>query len=208
MEPRPQHNGDWVITPREDLCLDFANTLYWRGTPTPTERLQAWSDVLDWYEAAKLLPAGQVTQVRRWFRDHDREASGAFRDAIALRESLYAIFSATAAQKKPRDADLATLNRALAESPPRRALRGNQPGYGWAVTAGDAVPATLLAPILWSASDLLVGARLARVRRCANDACLWLFLDDSKSGNRRWCSMSGCGNRAKAHRHYVRHKDD
>jgi predicted RNA-binding Zn ribbon-like protein len=47
---------------------------------------------------------------------------------------------------------------------------------------------------------------LARVRHCANERCLWLFLDDSKSGTRRWCSMSACGNRAKAHRHYARQK--
>jgi predicted RNA-binding Zn ribbon-like protein len=44
------------------------------------------------------------------------------------------------------------------------------------------------------------------VRECANDKCLWLFLDDSKNGTRRWCSMSACGNRAKAHRHYARLK--
>ena len=66
----------------------------------------------------------------------------------------------------------------------------------------------LLAPVLWSAADLLVGRQLARVRQCANPACGWLFLDDSKSGNRRWCSMSACGNRAKAHRHYQRQKAD
>ena len=60
--------------------------------------------------------------------------------------------------------------------------------------AGDDTPAEAM------------GERLDRVRRCANDVCLWLFLDDSKSGNRRWCSMSACGNRAKAHRHYARKK--
>jgi len=64
----------------------------------------------------------------------------------------------------------------------------------------------LLAPTLWSAADLLVGPQLQRVRQCANPACGWLFLDNSKSGNRRWCSMSACGNRAKAHRHYQRQK--
>ena len=60
--------------------------------------------------------------------------------------------------------------------------------------------------MVWSAGDLLVGPRLARVRRCANERCLYLFVDDSKSGTRRWCSMAACGNRAKAHRHYVRKK--
>ena len=67
--------------------------------------------------------------------------------------------------------------------------------------------AALLAPALWSAGDLLTGPQLARVRECANDKCLWLFLDESKNGTRRWCSMSACGNRAKAHRHYLRSKE-
>ena len=46
--------------------------------------------------------------------------------------------------------------------------------------------------------DLLAGPRLDRVRRCANPECGWLFLDDSRAGKRRWCSMQSCGNRAKA----------
>ena len=54
---------------------------------------------------------------------------------------------------------------------------------------------------------MLVGNQLDRVRQCANPDCGWLFLDNSKSGNRRWCSMSACGNRAKAHRHYLRKKN-
>ena len=72
--------------------------------------------------------------------------------------------------------------------------------------AAETLPWALLAPVLWSAGDLLAGPRLGRVRRCANPQCLWLFLDDSKTGNRRWCSMATCGNRAKAHRHYLRQK--
>ena len=45
-----------------------------------------------------------------------------------------------------------------------------------------------------------------RIRRCANDQCLWLFIDTSKGGTRRWCDMSACGNRAKARRHYSKIK--
>ncbi|GGP54825.1 CGNR zinc finger domain-containing protein [Saccharothrix coeruleofusca] len=47
-----------------------------------------------------------------------------------------------------------------------------------------------------------------RVRACANPACVLHFFDVSKNGSRRWCSMAGCGNRAKANRHYARHRDD
>jgi len=54
----------------------------------------------------------------------------------------------------------------------------------------------------------LTGPRLDRVRRCANPECGWLFLDDSRAGKRRWCSMSACGNRAKARRHYHKSKEE
>ena len=57
-----------------------------------------------------------------------------------------------------------------------------------------------------SAADLLANAEHRRVRRCANDECLWLFLDHSKGGTRRWCDMNACGNRAKSKRHYLRSK--
>jgi predicted RNA-binding Zn ribbon-like protein len=40
----------------------------------------------------------------------------------------------------------------------------------------------------------------ARLRRCANPQCRWIMLDRSRSGERRWCSMRACGNRAKVRR--------
>jgi predicted RNA-binding Zn ribbon-like protein len=43
-----------------------------------------------------------------------------------------------------------------------------------------------------------------RVRNCANPACVLWFLDATRSGTRRWCSMATCGNRLKARRHYQR----
>ena len=43
-----------------------------------------------------------------------------------------------------------------------------------------------------------------RVRKCANPDCPFWFLDTTRSGTRRWCSMTVCGNRLKARRHYQR----
>ncbi|MCG5471683.1 CGNR zinc finger domain-containing protein [Micromonospora sp. LAH09] len=45
-----------------------------------------------------------------------------------------------------------------------------------------------------------------RIRRCGNPACVLHFYDTSRNGTRRWCSMDGCGARAKAARHYQRHR--
>jgi predicted RNA-binding Zn ribbon-like protein len=36
---------------------------------------------------------------------------------------------------------------------------------------------------------------------------LW-FHDTTRSGTRRWCSMTACGNRLKARRHYRRQHPD
>jgi predicted RNA-binding Zn ribbon-like protein len=43
-----------------------------------------------------------------------------------------------------------------------------------------------------------------RLRPCANGECHLLLLDRTRAGTARWCSMSVCGNRMKARRHYGR----
>jgi predicted RNA-binding Zn ribbon-like protein len=51
---------------------------------------------------------------------------------------------------------------------------------------------------------LLLDDQPDRLRKCANSDCALWFLDTTRSGTRRWCSMSACGNRLKARRHYRR----
>jgi predicted RNA-binding Zn ribbon-like protein len=127
-------------------------------------------------------------------------------DCVA-RDALSAVRRPDAG-KPATSRDLEALNQALAQAPARRALRRGRGGYEWEVNGKSGTALALLAPILWSAGDLLAGPRLDRVRRCANPECGWLFLDDSRAGKRRWCSMSACGNRAKARRHYHKSKEE
>ena len=54
----------------------------------------------------------------------------------------------------------------------------------------------------------LEGDMPGRLRPCANDACRLFLVDRSRAGTARWCSMSGCGNRMKARRHYSRTRGD
>jgi predicted RNA-binding Zn ribbon-like protein len=42
---------------------------------------------------------------------------------------------------------------------------------------------------------------LERLKTCASDDCRWIFFDRSKPANRRWCSSTRCGNRAKVMRY-------
>jgi len=131
-------------------------------------------------------------------------------EALALREVIYRAFSARAAGGPVPEADLSALNVAIAQAPPRALIAQVGAHYAWQVEApAGARPFSapqLLAAVVWSGADLLVGAGGDRIRLCANDACRWLFLDGSRNGSRRWCDMSACGNRAKARRHYLKQR--
>ena len=60
-------------------------------------------------------------------------------------------------------------------------------------------------PVVLDAWDVLTSPLIDRVRVCPGEGpCGWLFLDSSRAGNRRWCDMRTCGNRAKARTHYAR----
>ena len=206
-QPRRASTTELVPGFPEDLCLGFANTRYYRGSDPPTETLGDLEALFAWCRASAGLSNARERVLRRaWQGDAGDQALG---EALALRETVYRVFFCAAEGKPPLAADIEALNRALQAVPERIGVARSGSGFAWRVTPVEApsIPA-LLAPVTWSAASLLTGPRLPRVRHCANERCLWLFLDDSKSGTRRWCSMSACGNRAKAHRHYVRHKDD
>lgn len=65
----------------------------------------------------------------------------------------------------------------------------------------------------WPARIVLAWGELerempGRLRPCANDECRLFLIDRSRAGTARWCSMSHCGNRMKARRHYSRIRRD
>jgi len=195
--------GAVLVAPRRDLCLDFANTLCYRGGD-PQESLHDFGALVRWCAANATLTADACERALRWSDQHAEQAVATFADAIGIREASYRIFFAIAARRTPPPHAVAAVNHALDTAPARRVLvRGNK-GFGWQIDrVGFSAPA-LLAPVLWSAGDLMVSPDTLRLRHCSNEQCLWLFLDESKNGSRRWCSMQACGNRAKAHRHYLR----
>ena len=195
--------GAVLVAPRRDLCLDFVNTLCYRGGD-PQESLHHFGKLVRWCAANATLSEDGSVRAFLWSDQHPEKAAATFTDAIATREASYRIFFAIAARRTPPPRAVAALNRALDAAPARRVLvRGNK-GFGWEIDRVGFSAPVLLAPVLWSAGDLMVSPDTIRLRHCSNEQCLWLFLDDSKNGSRRWCSMQACGNRAKAHRHYLR----
>jgi len=195
-----------MTAPSAGLCLDFANTRYWRWTPEPTDELKSFADLIAWCAKADPRRSDYLRSVEPALAPTPQAATAVFHSAIALREAIYAIFSATATHEAAEPAALAWLNQALRRMPLNYAIEPGPGEFHWRVSLPRPSVETLLAPVLWSAGNLLVDQRLVRVKCCANPVCRWVFLDESKGATRRWCTMAGCGNRAKAHRHYAKSK--
>jgi predicted RNA-binding Zn ribbon-like protein len=195
-----------VPTPPPTLCLDFVNTKCWRGREASTETIPDSAALGAWAMRALALPDEVGRALHAWQNADPAAATALHADALALRELIHDLLAAVATGRRLRVDDTNRLNIALAHAPQRGVIGAAVARYGWRVELTSESAAGLLAPVLWSAGDLLAQPVHDRLRRCANPECLWLFLDDSTAGTRRWCDMGACGNRAKARRHYLRNK--
>ena len=189
----------------ERLWLDFVNTDATR-TRVRTDALLSFDGLLRWLETAGALDAERATGMRRRSLEQPAGATAALIEARRVRATLRQLAERGSRVERVRGEALLELNRVLGRSVGTRRLELRRDGTVGRtfVPVGDAF-AGLLIPVVESASDALVHGELARVRRCAGDDCSRVFLDVTRNGARRWCDMSGCGNRAKAARHRARH---
>lgn len=169
-------------------ALDFAYTGA-MGTDLP-HYTDAWED---FHEAADLgaWVSARFPGVDPGATDRDLV------DAVALRGAIARI--ATAASRGQAtsgdDIDIVNLFAATPDIPPALVGGARQAGRSRA-RAGQA-----LSELAREAVALFNPNAIARIRECAADDCQLVYLDDSRSANRRWCSMQRCGNRAKVRAH-------
>jgi predicted RNA-binding Zn ribbon-like protein len=189
----------------DTLCLDFANTMDWHASAQPEESLHQFEDLLAWAEEHGILEGTAVDWMRRNAQQRSRDAEKALANGVELREVIYRIFSSHAEGQIPENDDLKTLNEYLGKAMQHLQLGREGKGYCWQWPETGETFDRLLWPITRSAANLLSSNMLERVGQCADEhGCGWLFLDESRNHKRRWCDMRGCGNRAKARRHYQR----
>jgi predicted RNA-binding Zn ribbon-like protein len=174
--------------------LDFVNTVStwtgpvderreYLGSPEDATRLGRLIGLLP---SGDSVPAAELDELRR------------------LRSTLEPIFRALALRKPLPAAELDELSRGAAQAAGAARLR---PAAGRVVRAIDhrgAGRALLRYRLIDAAVALLTSVTSSRVRSCP--ACGWLFVDSSKNGSRRWCSMSTCGSSAKSKAYYRRRR--
>ena len=161
------------------LALDFAYT-----GPMPDQAVREY------------LPT--VDDLAAWLDPRFDEVDGAvsegdLRDAHALRAAIARAATAASEDAAPAatDVDMINLYAAIPDIPPSLGGGSRQAGRTRART-GQA-----LSVIAREAVQLFSPDERERIRVCAADDCEVVFYDESRSNNRRWCSMARCGNRAK-----------
>lgn len=191
------------------LCLDFTNTMDPRLGNHPHDYLADYADLVQWSLHTGLLTGGEVEHLLRDAARCPAEATMTFERAIALREAMYRIFSAVACSTVPEITDLDTLKAVFVEVMTHAQLIPAAHGFLWDWAERKNALDQMLWPVVCSAVELLTSEEVKKVKECPGVGdCGWLFLDTSKNGSRQWCSMEGCGSRAKMRRQYARKRAD
>ncbi|MBN1318737.1 MAG: CGNR zinc finger domain-containing protein [Anaerolineales bacterium] len=191
----------------ERLCLDFVNTVDWRGSDQPIESLNSYEDLLVWSRREGILPEYKFNNLVVKAESSSDAAGAVFERALILREAIYRIFSTIPAGLAADNKDLAIFNDEVSRMLAHSHIIPSAEGFTWAWAGGEYALDELLWHVVRDAADLLTSSEVSRLGKCADEKCGWLFLDTSRNRSRRWCSMKDCGNRAKARRHYQRKQE-
>jgi predicted RNA-binding Zn ribbon-like protein len=160
------------------LSLDFAHTGL-RGGPPAWEQLHTPTDLAAWL-------------AERFDRLADDAEPRDLTDAISLRAAIYGLARAAADGGHPRAEDVDTLNLYAATPDVPPALEGGNRQAGRSRVRTSQALSTIARDAVQ-----LFGHAEGRIRECGADNCQLIFYDESRTNNRRWCSMQRCGNRAK-----------
>jgi predicted RNA-binding Zn ribbon-like protein len=178
-------------------ALDFLNTIHDWTTEDRLDRLAGFSDVVAFAVASGVL---RPSEARRLEAHSGTMAE--LRQLSELRARLARVFQAVISSSAPDAEDLGRLARDAARAAAVTSLRASRGRIARTVELEDAGAEVVRWRIIEAAVALLTSENLTDVKSCPN--CGWFFLDTSKNGSRRWCSMRTCGSLVKARRYYHR----
>jgi predicted RNA-binding Zn ribbon-like protein len=164
------------------VCLDFAHT-GGEGQYAKFEIFREPADLTEWLAQPPLAAVMTVPVAAR-----DLAA------AKTLRQAIWDAAHARAARRPLPGEAVATINRVAAAVPLVPELAATGETAAWAPPVR---PTQALSTLAREMIELLSGPLAGRIRECASDTCPMVFVDSSRPGARRWCSMDRCGNRHK-----------
>lgn len=186
------------------VALDFTNTAEFRGSDEAKEFLHSYEHAVEWCARTGILSEADAVRLRETAAQHPSQAAQIFAGVLGLRETVYRLVRAVTRDERPQQDDMAALNDMLREARQHQRLAYSDEAFEWIWTETERDLRLVLWLLALSAADLLTSPQLERARQCPN--CGWLFVDTSRNGKRRWCSMDFCGSKMKSRRQYQRRK--
>lgn len=185
-----------------NLSLDFINTQIIENG-APKDLLADFTDFAAWAAATNLLEKSEAEKLVADWNERD-ETEAAFTQALNFRKVLRGMFADLAGGKTVRKVAVEAINREIQNQSGAIEIRQTENGFEKLFRADFREPRQLLAPIAESAADLLCYGNPVYLKKCESRGCILYFYDTTKNHSRRWCTMAGCGNRAKAAAFYQR----
>ena len=193
----------WFFLVGNRLCLDFANTV--RAASHEGDAFSSWHDLVAFLAATGATDQEESSGLRALCQAEPQRCAKVFASALKLRRALRKILLAIVNGHKIPAEWIEPINAILRTARGYEKLEITGDGWRMAVVTRNQGPGQWLVPIARSAAELLEEGPAAPVRKCGGTDCVLYFYDTSRTGRRRWCSMTACGNRHKvavyAHRH-------
>src|SRR5262249_27023908 len=104
------------------------------------------------------------------------------------------------------EADVRELNTILGLAPLSRSVSAHDDAYAIELAPSARNWAWLLTEVIVSMFRLIGEGEPARLHKCSNPDCSWLYYDESQAHSRRWCSPRACGNMVRVRRFRTRRK--
>jgi predicted RNA-binding Zn ribbon-like protein len=200
---QPSHNLRFDLT-AGCLCLDFANTVDKRLSSNPEDKLSGYEELVTFGKQTGVFSLSEFRKLQREGRQDKSETSILFKQAVDLREMVFRILSPVAAGREVSEADAGALNDALKKLNAGSLVVPGPGQVAWRWVEKSNGVARLLGRIVRSAVEVLTSDDIERVKQCGAEKCCWLFMDRSRSRNRRWCEMRTCGSQHKSKAYYKR----
>ena len=185
-------------------AIGFTKTRGWEARDRQDDELQDYEGLLAWCARHGVVSRARARHYGRVARARPAQARRAVAEARALRAVIYHLLRDIGTGHAPRVEQLDELTGWMRRYAAARRLVTARGAVTWEWSLDPDRLDHVLAPVAWSAAELLVSPERARVRLCDGDDCGWLFVDASRSGTRRWCDMADCGNLAKTRRFRAR----
>jgi predicted RNA-binding Zn ribbon-like protein len=171
----------WTFKFRSNaLCLNFVASM--AGPLARPHGVERWTEpalLEEWLDLAGF------PQVSDPITTHQLAA------ALDLREAIFRLATLETRGHRPSTADINLINHWNHQ---------HRPVVQLDLTARDTVPGPALMPfdsmmavIAADATSVFTGKNRHRIKECASEKCPILFVDQSRAGNRRWCSERPCG---------------